>query len=96
MDADAVIFHADDEFIFFLCPAYFNRVARLGILGGVVEQVADHLAEPYRIGVDVQRSRRRHDDDRMGAVVDQRAGAFDGIMDDVADLVSRAHASSGA
>ena len=38
-----------------------DRAAFLGVLGGVVEQVAEHLGQPHRVAVDAQRLARQRD-----------------------------------
>ena len=60
-DADAVVPHSDHGLPAFLLDGQPDVPAPVGELAGVVQQVADHLRQPRRVGVEIDGLRRQRD-----------------------------------
>ena len=54
-----------------------DAAARLGVLGGVVQQVAEHLRQPGRVGLQPDRPVGQRDGQLVPALLDQRAAGLD-------------------
>ena len=81
-DADAVVPHADDRLLALALDRQRDVAALVGELAGVVQQVADHLRQPRRVGVEIHRLRRQRDRQLVVHAAVQRARGFDGLVDD--------------
>ena len=55
-------------------------------LHGVVQQVADDLRQPRRVGVEIDRLRRQRDRQLVVHALVQRADGLDGLLDDGREL----------
>ncbi len=59
-----------------------DPAAGLGVLGGVVQQVPEHLLQPGRVGLQADRPVGQRDGQLMAALVDLGAGGLDRLADD--------------
>ena len=85
-DANAGVTHAQDHFMVDGLAADGNVPSRRGVLGGVGEQVRNHLAEPRDVGIHQQAASRHLDRQRVISLLEQRARHFDGLRDDFRNL----------
>ena len=78
-DADAVVAYADHDARRRRCARASSamRPPGVGVLGGVGQQVGDHLRQAHRVAVDQSRPCRHVDGEPMAALLDQRAGHLD-------------------
>ncbi len=94
-NADAGVSHRDHHFTRGLTsPARHldtapDLSARIGILGGVVEQVGDHLGQAHGVGVEDQRRGRQGNGELVAAGLNERLAGFDGAADDRGQLDRR-------
>ena len=79
-DADAGVPHPHDGLAAFPLGGEPDVAAPLGVLGGVVEQVREHLRQPGRVGVQGDRLGRQGDGEFVAACLDERAAGLDGHL----------------
>ncbi len=77
-DADAVVLDRHDHVAPLPLGGQPDATAILGVLGGVVEQVGEHLGQPHRVGLQVDRLGRQGDGEFVAAGLDERAAGFQG------------------
>ena len=77
-DADAVVLDRHDHVAPLPLGTQPDAAAFLGVLGGVVEQVGEHLGQPHRVGLEVDRLRRQGDGELVAAGLDDRTAGFQG------------------
>ena len=64
-----------------LC-GYPNASVRFAVLAGVIEQVAEHLNQPYWVAVQVHGLPRHCYRELVAAGIERRTASFDGLMND--------------
>jgi hypothetical protein len=80
LDADPRLVHLDVE---------AQGAAFLGVLGGVVEDVGQHLHQALLVAAHQRRRRRQPQRQLLAARLDQRRDLLDGVGDDLADVQHR-------
>ena len=76
------VLDAEDDLVSSTAAVSQMPSPRLGVLGGVVEQVEEDLGEPGGIGIHDDGLGREVDGQAMARAVDERAAALDGGSDD--------------
>ena len=71
VNADAVVAHGQHRFVAALFERDGDPAARLGVLGGILDQVADDLSQSARIATDVQRAAGRTSDTHVPSFFDE-------------------------
>ncbi|MEJ7637199.1 MAG: hypothetical protein WKF75_04205, partial [Singulisphaera sp.] len=77
-DPDAVVPHPDDQEIGLAHGLQGDPAPRLGVLGGVGQEVAQDLDEPDRVGLQPERLGRERHRELVAARIDERPGGLDG------------------
>ena len=83
-DPDAGVADPDDRLVALSAGLQRDPAPRLGVLGGVVQQVGEDLLEPGRVGLAGARLRGERDRQLVAAGLDQRPGGLDGAGDGLA------------
>ena len=81
-DADAVVPHFEYRLTVLRLDRQDDMPALIGKLRGVAQEVADHLSQPHRIGIEIQRLRRHRDDQLVVQTAVQRARGLGSLVDD--------------
>ena len=81
-DADAVVPHPQHRLVALPLGRQPDAPVRLGVLGGVGQQVADDLGEPHRVGVEQQGFGRKSDAQLVALGVDERLDRLHRTGDD--------------
>ena len=85
-NADSVVADAQHGFVSLLFERERDLPGRFGVLGGILQQVADHLVQPARITVDEYWPAGKRERERMPMVLDERPDRFDGLLHDVDEI----------
>ena len=80
-DADAGVPHRHDDLVALPLGGQPDVTALVGVLGGVVEQVREHLGQPGRVGVQVDRLGRQRDGEFVACASMSGRLVFDGALD---------------
>ena len=86
VDADAVVAYGDHGLAAVGGGAELDAAAFAGVLGAVVEQVADHLREAREIAVHPDRRAWQVDEQRVPLGIEQSARGFHAMLDHLAEL----------
>ena len=84
-DAPAIVGYPHDRHFAADLRRYRDGAPVLRIFRRVIEQVGEHLGQPYGIAIDIGRQRRNLDVDLLLAGSKQRAARFDRLFDDCAE-----------
>ena len=87
--ADAAVPHHDDDLVALTLGREPDSSSRLGVLTGVVEQIAEDLRQPHRVGIEEDRLLRQRHVDRLLVTFRQRTARFDGVLDDRREIHPR-------
>src|SRR4029453_10270077 len=77
-DADTAILDGDGHVATNPHSRQLDATALLGIFGGVVEKVGEHLGQPHRVSIEVDRLRRQGEAKRVAAGINERTAPFQG------------------
>ena len=80
-NADPVVAHRDHRLVLLGMELEPDAPAFRGVLGGVVEEVADHLGQAGGVALHLERARRQRHHQLLAARVDQRPRGLDRARD---------------
>ncbi len=80
--SDADVLHRHHHIAPFTFDVQFDVTTPVTLLGGVIQQVQEHLCDPTHVGINNERLLRERDGEFMAHLPDQRAACFDGNVQD--------------